>query len=200
MLGPADGREDDAQGQSTSLLAETKEECLNEATCNVIGCGAAGSTPPLTGCIAEVRVGTRALDALDPTELFSELTIPCKNALEALVLDTCPCGQALVKALCDRDECIRAAVQCTTALLATLKRPKTDAVLQLLEVHNVNTTDEVCDKLSAKDPNNKSMLEKLVLDGKCGASLAFETRHTTTEGAMTTRESWHEGQGDPRLN
>ena len=116
-----------------------------------------------------MRVWTRALDALDPTELFSELAIPCKNALEALVLDTCPCGQALVKALCDRDECIRAAVQCTTALLATLKRPKTDAVLQLLEVHNVNTTDEVCDsdKLPAKDPNNKSMLEKLVLDGKC---------------------------------
>ena len=27
-----DGREDDAQGQSTSLLAETKEGCLNEAT------------------------------------------------------------------------------------------------------------------------------------------------------------------------
>ena len=55
---------------------------------NVIGCGAAGSTHPLTGCIAEVRVWTRALDALDPTELFSELDIPCKNALEALVLDT----------------------------------------------------------------------------------------------------------------
>ena len=103
-----------------------------------------------------------------------------------------------MKALCDRGECIRAAVQCTTALLATLKRPKTDAVLQLLEVHNVKTTDEVCDKLPAQDPNNKSMLEKLVLDGKCGASLAFETRHTATEGAMTTRESWHEGQGDPR--
>ena len=157
--------EDNAQGQEHQLAGGDQGGVLGLG--NVIGYGAAGSTHPLTGCIAEVRVWKRALD---PTELFSELAIPCKNALEALVLDTCPCCQALVKELCDRDDCIRAAVQCPTMLLATLKSPRTaDAALQLLEVHNVKITDEVRDKLLAKDLNKKSMLEKLILDGKCTA-------------------------------
>ena len=61
-----------------------------------------------------------------------------------------------MKALCDRGECIRAAVQCPTMLLAILKSPRTaDAAQQLLEVHNVKITDEVRDKLLAKDLNKK---------------------------------------------
>ena len=90
--------------------------------------------------------------------------------MQTLVLDTFKPCQALVSALCARDEAIRAAVQSPAMLLAALKTPKTaDAALQLLEVHGAKITDEVRDGLLDKDPKKQpmSMLERLIHDDKC---------------------------------
>jgi len=102
--------EDNAQGEQHQLAGGDQGGVLGLG--NVIGYGAPGSTHPLTGCIAEVRVWRRAPGT---NELFSELTTPCNNALETLVLHSSPSTQALVKALCDRDAAIRIAVRSLTA-------------------------------------------------------------------------------------
>lgn len=102
--------EDDAQGEEHLLAGGDQGGVLGLG--NVIGYGAPGSTHALTGCIAEVRVWRRALD---PSEILSELSIPCKNALETLVRDSSPAAQALVQALCDRDAVIRIAARSMNA-------------------------------------------------------------------------------------